>query len=349
MTSDVDFFDGLFGVFNDSLPDGWGRMLLDRSLLTRGISPGQTGPLDRLASLGRSGMGALTYQPAITSERHTFPIADMDEIAAQTKQVLEGDPSDVIDEMFFMGGSSGGDRPKILVGYHPENDHIISDAGDLPLGYEPWIIKFPSAADRSDIASIEYAYYKMAVDAGIEMSICKLFRGRSGRAYFGTKRFDRSRGKRLHMHSASGLLHDNFRLSNIDYGHLMDCAFRLEKHVIAYEKILRLAALNVFAHNRDDHSKNISFLMDHTGQWRLAPAYDLTFSYSSHGMHSTTVDGEGKDPGKAQLISLGEQFGVKNPGIIINEVREVVSNWKKYANESGIGVESRQLIGKVIE
>ncbi len=349
LTAEIDFFDGLFGVFNDSLPDGWGRLLLDRILLARGISPGQIGPLERLAYVGRSGMGALIYQPAIPPDRDAFPIADMDEIAAHTKQVLEGDSSDVIDELFLLGGSAGGARPKILVGYHLENDHIMSDAEDLPLGYEHWIIKFPSSADRPDIATIEYAYYKMAVDAGIEMNTCKLFRGRSGRAYFGTRRFDREKGKRLHMHSASGLIHDNFRLSNMDYGHLMDCAFRLEKHVIAYEKILRLASLNVFAYNRDDHSKNISFLMDHKGHWRLAPAYDLTFSYTSHGMHSTMVDGEGKDPGKAQLLSLAEQFGVKNPNIIIDEVRDVVSNWKKYANESGMGVESRQMIRKVIE
>ncbi|MEN8225941.1 MAG: type II toxin-antitoxin system HipA family toxin [Bacteroidota bacterium] len=348
LTPEANFFEGLFGVFNDSLPDGWGRLLLDRYLLTGGISPGRIGPLDRLAYIGRSGMGALIYQPAILQERETIPVADMDEIAAQTKQVLEGDPSDVIDEMFLLGGSSGGARPKILVGYHPGNDHIISDMENLPAGYENWIIKFPSSTDTSDIATVEYAYHKMALDAGIEMSHCKLFRGRSGRAYFGTRRFDRSQRERLHMHSASGLMHDNYRLSNMDYGHLMDCAFRLEKHVGAYEKVLRLASFNVFAHNRDDHSKNISFLMNREGRWRMAPAYDLTFSFSSHGMHSTTVDGEGKDPGRTQLISLAQQFGVKSPEMIIDEVQDVVSNWKKYANESGMGVESRQRIGKVI-
>ncbi|MCK5337398.1 MAG: type II toxin-antitoxin system HipA family toxin, partial [Bacteroidales bacterium] len=349
LTAEIGFFDGLFGVFNDSLPDGWGRLLLDRSLLAGGISPGQIGPLERLAYVGRGGMGALMYRPAITSGLEAGNIADMDDIAKQVKQVLEGNSTDVIDELYKLGGSSGGARPKILVGYNPKTDHLIADAENLPEGYEHWIIKFPSSSDPNDIANVEYAYSKMAMDAGIEMNTCKLFRGRSGIAYFGTRRFDREKGKRLHMHSASGLMHDNFRLSNMDYGHLMDCTFRLEKHVIAYEKILRLASLNVFAYNRDDHSKNISFLMDHKGHWRLAPAYDLTFSFTSHGMHSTMVDGEGKDPGKAQLLSLAEQFGVKNPNIIIDEVRDVVSNWKKYANESGMGVESRQLIGKVIE
>jgi serine/threonine-protein kinase HipA len=348
LTAEIDFFEGLFGVFNDSLPDGWGRLLLDRALMSRGILPGQLGPLDRLAYVGRGGRGALIYRPAIPPETGALPVSDMDEIAKQVKQVLEGDSTDVIDDLFILGGSSGGARPKILVGYNPKTDHLIADAENLPEGYEHWIIKFPSSSDPIDIANIEYAYSIMAMETGIEMSRCKLFRGRSGREYFGTRRFDREKGKRLHMHSASGLMHDNFRLSNMDYGHLMDCAFKLEKHVGAYEKILRLAAFNVYAHNRDDHNKNFSFLMDHTGSWRLAPAYDLTFSFSSHGMHSTLVDGESKDPGKTQLLSLAEQFGVKSPDQIIDEVCDVVANWKKYAKEAGVGKESVGLIYKTI-
>ncbi len=348
LTAEMDYFEGLFGVFNDSLPDGWGQLLLDRVLLSKGILPGQIGPLDRLAYVGSGGMGALIYRPAITSGWEAGNIADMDDIAKQVKQVLEGNSTDIIDELYKLGGSSGGARPKILVGYNPKTDHLIADLENLPEGYEHWIIKFPSPSDRSDIANIEYAYYKMALEAGIEMSRCKLFSGRSGREYFGTRRFDREKGKRLHMHSASGLMHDNFRLSNMDYGHLMDYAFKLEKHIGAYEKILRLAAFNVYAHNRDDHSKNFSFLMDLTGSWRLAPAYDLTFSFSSHGMHSTMVDGESKDPGKAQLMSLAEQFGVKNPGNIIDEVCDAVANWKKYAKEAGVGKESVGLIYNTI-
>jgi serine/threonine-protein kinase HipA len=348
LTAEINFFEGLFGIFNDSLPDGWGRLLLDRALMSRGILPGQLGPLDRLAYVGRGGRGALIYRPAIPPKTGALPVSDMDEIAKQVKQVLEGDSTDVIDDLFILGGSSGGARPKILVGYNPKTDHLIADTENLPEGYEHWIIKFPSSSDPIDIANIEYAYSIMAMETGIEMSRCKLFRGRSGREYFGTRRFDREKGKRLHMHSASGLMHDNFRLSNMDYGHLMDCAFKLEKHVGAYEKILRLAAFNVYAHNRDDHSKNFSFLMDHTGSWHLAPAYDLTFSFSSHGMHSTLVDGESKDPGKTQLLSLAEQFGVKNPGQIIDEVCDVVANWKKYAKEAGVRRESVGLIYKTI-
>ncbi len=349
LTADINFFDGLLGVFNDSLPDGWGRLLLDRKLTAQGILPGQIGPLDRLAHVGTGGMGALIYRPAIPPPGMKVDrLVDMDEIAKQITQVLEGNSEDVIDDLYKMGGSSGGARPKILVGYNRHTDHLIPDNENLPEGYEHWIIKFPSSTDRPDIANIEYAYYKMALDADIEMSQCKLFKGKSGREYFGTKRFDREKGKRFHMHSASGLMHDNFRISNMDYGHLMDCAFKLENHVGAYDKILRLATFNVYAHNRDDHSKNFSFLMDHTGKWRFSPAYDLTFSFSSHGMHSTLVDGESENPGRVQLTSLADQFGVKNPDIIIDDICDVVADWKKYAKEAGVSKMSFELISKTL-
>jgi serine/threonine-protein kinase HipA len=169
--------------------------------------------------------------------------------------VLKGESSLVIDELYEMGGSSGGARPKILVGYHPNTNHLIHGIDTLPEGYEHWLIKFPSSNDRIDSAQIEFAYHKMALESGIKMNPCKLFESQSGNLFFGTKRFDRSKDSRLHLHSASGLLNDNFRLSNLDYGHLMDAAFKLEKDVAGHEKILRIAAFNVLSHNRDDHGK----------------------------------------------------------------------------------------------
>ena len=188
----------------------------------------------------------------------------------------------------------------------------------------------------------------MALKAGLEMSECKLFTGQSGQTYFGTKRFDRAHGKRMHMHTASGLMHDNFRMSTMDYGHLMDCAFQLEKHVKAYEKVLRLAAFNVFAHNRDDHSKNFSFLMDANGQWNLAPAYDLTFSNSAYGFHSTMVAGESKSPGKKHLLNLATHFGIKKPELILDEVREAICSWFSIAKECDVPQSTIKNIEKAI-
>ena len=341
-------FDGLFGVFNDSLPDGWGRLLLDRYLSSLGIAIQEISPLDRLAYVGTSGMGALTYRPEISQTFDRDKQIELDEVAADMKNFIEGESTDVIEKLHQLGGSSGGARPKILVGYNKGSNHIIHGAEDLPEDYEHWIIKFPSSIDSPDIAHIEYAYHKMALDAGLTMDVCKLFAGKSGKNYFGTKRFDRVHGQRIHMHSASGLLHDNYRMSTMDYGHLMDCAFQLEHSVESYSKVLRLAAFNVFAHNRDDHSKNFAFLMDKHGSWQISPAYDLTFSYSAHGHHSTMVAGESKNPGKKQLLELARVFDVKDPEKILDEVRDSISNWNTIANDCGVSSSSRNRIAREI-
>lgn len=341
-------FEGLFGVFADSLPDGWGKLLLDRALAARGISIANLSPLDRLAYIGTQGMGALIYRPEIFIDHADQFKIELDEIARSTKQIIAGLATDVLDEIFRLGGSSGGARPKILVGYNPITQHLIGAEKELPPPYEHWLIKFSASSDSKDVANIEYAYYKMAIDAGIEMSDCRLFESKSGNTYFGTKRFDRQGNNRLHLHSAAGIMHDNFRLSTLDYGHLMDCAFQLERDVKAYEKVLRLAAFNVFANNRDDHSKNFSFLMDGTGKWRLSPAYDLTFSYSGHGMHSTMVAGESASPTRTHLMKLANYFNVTNASTILDEVQDVVNNWKKYAASSGVKSASKNSIQKVI-
>lgn len=335
-------FDGLFGVFDDSLPDGWGRLLLDRKLAEKQIPLHEVSPLDRLAFVGQSGKGALVYAPAQEQEDGVQEnnLYDLDLLAHEMDIVIEGAPSDILDELYLLGGSSGGARPKIQVGYHSATDRLVTDQDHLPDGYEHWIIKFPSSLDKKDVANIEYAYYLMAKEAGIEMAECKLFTGKSGQQYFGTKRFDRSGNHRLHMLSAAGLMHDDFRHSQMDYGHLMDGAFQLENHVEAYLKVLRLAAFNVFSHNRDDHSKNFSFLMDANGQWNLAPAYDLTFSYSSHGMHSTMVAGESKNPGVKHLLELAVVFSIKRPMEIIDQVKESINQWPTFARESGVSENS---------
>jgi serine/threonine-protein kinase HipA len=348
-SADKQPFDGLFGVFNDSLPDGWGRLLLDRSLSAKGIDFTRITPLDRLAHVGSRGMGALVYRPEIKPEKTADPVTELDLLASEMSHILHGTSSEIIEELFFLGGSSGGARPKIFAAYNLLADNLIHGADNVPEGYDEWIIKFPSSSDSREIANIEFAYHKMALLAGIEMSECRLFKGKSGHVYFGTKRFDRVSGKRLHTHTASGLMHDNFRMSTMDYGHLMDCAFRLEKHVKAYEKVFRLAAFNVYSHNRDDHSKNFSFLMNAKGEWQFAPAYDLTFSYSGYGFHSTMIAGESKNPGREELMKLATHFGLKNAGSIIEEVQEAISQWGEIAREYGITRETKITIQSAME
>jgi serine/threonine-protein kinase HipA len=293
-------------------------------------------------------MGALVYKPEIEPAQSTDPIPELDILASEMTQILQGTSSEIIEELFILGGSSGGARPKIFVGYNPHTGELVHGVKNTPEDFEEWIIKFPSSSDNREIANIEFAYHKMVLLAGIKMSECRLFKGKSGKVYFGTKRFDRIAGKRLHVHTASGIMHDNFRMSTMDYGHLMDCAFRLEKHVKAYEKIFRLAAFNVYSHNRDDHSKNFSFLMNAKGEWQFAPAYDLTFSYSSYGFHSSMVAGESQNPGRKELMKLATHFGLENANSIIEEVQEALRQWEAIATECGVSKENRQNIQKTL-
>jgi len=347
--ADRNLFEGLFGVFFDSLPDSWGKLLLDRKLMAMGLDPLQTSPLDRLSFVGVNGLGALEYQPInedLTIDKHIF---DLDKISSESQHLITGADSEILEELYVLGGSSGGARPKINVWVNEANKEISSNNKTTGDQFEPWIIKFPTLSDKPDIANIEYAYMLMAKAAGIETADCMLFQGKSGKFYFGTKRFDRCNGEKLHMHSASGLLHDDHRYSQMDYGHLMDCAFQLEKSVSGHEKVLRLAAFNVYSHNRDDHSKNFSFLMDKVGKWKLSPAYDLTFSSSSYGHHNTTIAGESFNPGFSNLMELAHEFKVNNAKTIIDEVKTTVACWSKFAEEAGVNHSSKKLINKTIQ
>jgi serine/threonine-protein kinase HipA len=292
-------------------------------------------------------IGALFYVPTDYNCIENKEL-NLDAIANEISDVLKGENIDVLDDLFLFGGSSGGARPKILVGYNPKTDQILSDIFDLPMDFENWIIKFSSSYDLPDIALIEFTYNQMAVAAGLEVAPFKIFETKRGNRFFGTKRFDRVGNSKLHLHSAAGLMHDNFRLSTMDYGNLMDCAFRLEKNYNAYFKTFRMAVFNVLAHNRDDHSKNFSFLMDAKGLWKLAPAYDLTFSQSSYGHHSTSVNGESKNPTVKHLLDLANHFGLNDAKYIIEEVSDAINNFENLASNNGITKSSKQLISGLI-
>jgi serine/threonine-protein kinase HipA len=177
-----------------------------------------------------------------------------------------------------------------------------------------------------------------------------LFPAKKGAGYFGVERFDRVHDKRLHMHTVSGLLHADHRLPSLDYEQIIRATLALTRNVQEVEKILRLAAFNIFAHNRDDHAKNFSFLMDDKGSWNVSPAYDLTFSGGPGGEHSTTVMGEGKRPGKEHLLMLATKIGIAKPlaNSIIDEVKDAVQQWPIHAEEAGVTKASKKIIADVI-
>lgn len=337
-------FDGLFGVFNDSLPDGWGRLLMDRKWLKQGKNILEIGVLERLAYVGSNAQGALVYKPDLMYKGKDFEL-NLDSFAFDSLEILKNNQHNLLDELYQLGGNSVGARPKVLI---PSNANEISV---LPKeGYEPWIIKFSSLHDIQDNAKVEYAYYQMATNCGIKMSESKLFRGESGNVYFGTKRFDRiNTSNRLHYHSASGLLHDNFRMSSLDYGHVMDALNRLENNFQACERVFRIACFNVFTCNMDDHSKNIAFLMDDKGNWSLSPAFDLTFSPVKGSYQSMSIAGNHQEVSKKDLLNLANQFNINHATAIIEEIENTVVEWKKYAQNLEINSDVKNLIDKSIK
>ena len=308
-------FEGLYGVFADSLPDGWGRLLVDRMLLREHVDPHLVDGLNRLAIVGASGMGALTYRPCyeLPMEGQTN---DYDRIAEQCKQMFLTDEADDLDELFKLGGSSGGARPKILT----------------QVDGEAWIVKFPSSMDKEDIGVQEYAYAGCAADCGIRMSETRLFPSKICGGYFGTKRFDRCRDadgneKRVHMLTVSAILETSHRIPNLDYHTLMKLTAILTREHAELIQLFRRMCFNVFAHNRDDHSKNFSYLYDEEADcWRLSPAYDLTYSNSIGGEHATCINGNGKNPGEKNLLEVAAQAGIEQTEAksIILEIEEKV-------------------------
>lgn len=322
-------FDGLPGVFSDSLPDGWGRLLFDRMARAQGILQANISPLDRLAHVGLHGMGALVYEPD-NSPSDVHELIDLDHLALQTEEVMQGSSEDVIKELLALNGSSAGARPKALIGVNTNRKNISYGAKQLDKGFEPWLVKFPNAQDGDDAGAIEYVYALIAKEAGVLMPEVHLFPSQKGKGYFAVKRFDRDENKRLHMHTVSGLLHSDFRTPSLDYEDLLNLTGALTKDIREVEKMYRLAVFNVLAHNRDDHAKNFSFLMDENGDWKLAPAYDLTFSSGPNGEQSTMVMGEGKNPAISHLLKLGTEAKLAKKRIneIIDQTKSALERWE---------------------
>ena len=341
-------FDGLFGVFNDSLPDGWGRLLLDRELRRRGIDPSTPTPLDRLAHVGDGGMGALAYEPAHDAERLSGAI-DLHRLAKESRRVLEGGTAELLHELFQLGGSSGGARPKVLVQLSADGREVVAgDDGPRP-GFEPYLVKFSAGSDPKDCGAIEHAYALMAKAAGIEMEETRLLaRDRRHPGYFATRRFDRRDAERVHVHSLGGLLHADHRIPSLDYDTVLRATRALTRDDRELTRQARRMAFNVLAHNRDDHAKNFAFAMEADGTWRLTPAYDLTFSDGPRGEHATMVAGEGAAPGEAQIAQLAKLHGIGPKAIrtILDEVRAATSRWASFAIEAGVSKRSAQRIQK---
>lgn len=288
-------FDGLWGVFADSLPDAWGRLLVDRMLKSKGLSPADVSQLDRLAIVGKMGMGALSYRPAWNTHQET-DLIDLDELSDQCHAVLNHEDISDLDSLFRMGGSSGGARPKVMT--------------------DEWVIKFPASGDMRDCGLMEKEYMDCAAACGITVPETRLMPSRQCSGYFAIRRFDRETidGKRVrhHMLTAAAILEMDWRTASLDYHTLMKLTKILSLgNMSDIEQMFRRMCFNVYAHNRDDHAKNFSWIYDERMDcWHPSPAYDLTWSTTYFGEHTTTVDGNGRNPAEKELLAVGKAAGL---------------------------------------
>ncbi len=283
-----DPFQGGFGVFNDSLPDGWGNILLDRYLQKRGIDPYKLTIPERLSLIGSTGRGALEYHPD-KSIRTENGFMDFNKLAIEAAKILSSDyVGESLDELYLHGGSSGGARPKVFV--------KIED--------KEWLVKFKTTNDPVDIGEKEYAYSLLAKECGIEMPETKLFEGK----YFGAVRFDRTAEGKIHTISAAGLLHADYRIPCLDYSGLLKICRQLTLDMEQVYALFRQMVFNVIISNRDDHAKNFSFQFK-ANRWQLSPAYDLLPSSGFNGYHTTTINNQG-EPSLNDIMTVASEVGL---------------------------------------
>jgi serine/threonine-protein kinase HipA len=350
-------FQRLPGMLADALPDDFGNALIDAWMAKHGVLKNQIATLDRLAYMGKRGMGALEFKPALGAHKESAAPLQMKSLVEEARKAIEGDLSvdaqaeAALANIIRVGTSAGGARAKAVVAWNRKAKQIRSGQFDLAPGFEPWILKFDGVGKYSELGTgadygrIEYAYYKMATQAGVVMSECRLLE-ESGRAHFMTRRFDRDvvngRTIKHHVQTLCALNDLDFKQrATHAYAQLFMVVAQLGLGDDAISQIFRRMALNVMARNCDDHTKNFSFILRQGGNWELAPAYDVTHAYNPKGewtfQHLMSVNGKFKDITRADLLAEADRFGVRRPNDLLAEVRAAVENWPSHARKAGLG------------
>lgn len=309
------FFMGLPGLVADSLPDGWGLLLMDRAFARAGRPPARISPLERLAFIGERAMGALVFEPADDTPPEPDTL-DLTQLAREAEQINRDDADEIsqdanpaLTRLLMLGGSPQGARPKVLVHYQPGTGRISGHA-DNNGGGEPWLIKFPANQEHRDACAVEALYARLATHCGLDMPPSQFFELDGRHSAFGVRRFDRAAGLRVPMQSLSSALHADYRQPTLDYEMLLRLTRRLTGDEREVVKAFERCVFNVLTHNRDDHARNFAFCLDRQRHWKLAPAFDLTYSEGPRGQHFTTIAGEGLAPSRAHLLELARRAGV---------------------------------------
>lgn len=342
-------FGGLHGFLADSLPDGWGYLLMRRRLAKAGVDIAALTPLERLALIGDQGRGALVFAPS-TAPADAVETLDLDLLAEAATTLMAGEAPALADTLANLGGGSGGARPKIHIGFNADGAVSVG-SGETPPGFDPWLVKFRAPEDPEDIGPIEAAYAEMAAAAGVVMSPHRLIPARSGHPYFATRRFDRpDGGGRLHMVSLAGAVEAPADRPSASYDTYLRATRAITRRAEDVVEAFRRMIFNVLASNRDDHTRQHAYLMDAAGTWTLAPAYDLTHSPGPGGEHYMDIEGEGRRPTRGHVLALAARHGLAERIVIpmIDEVRAAVSDWPTFAAATEVTTASRDRVAEAI-
>lgn len=349
-----DTFMGLPGLLADALPDAYGKALLDRWLASLGRE--FANPVERLCYQSKRSMGALEFMPAkddYLDESSAIEISSLVQIAAEVlsdkadlKTNLKEDTKEALINIIKVSTSAGGQRAKAVIAYNDTTGEVRSGQLEAAEGFNHWLLKLDGVTnaalgDPQHYGKIEYAYYKMALKAGIEMTECRLLE-ENGRSHFMTKRFDRMGGfEKIHVQTLCGIAHYDYKMLHAySYEQAFQVMRRLRLPYGQAEQMFKRMVFNVIARNQDDHTKNISFLMDKTGTWKLSPAYDMSWAYNPKGEwtshHQMSINNKWDNITRADLIAVAEAMHIKKADSIINETCDAVSMWTTIAKELDI-------------
>jgi len=366
-----DTFRGLPGLLADSLPDNFGNSIINTWLARQGRTPASFSPVERLCYTGSRAMGALEFHPAVQeafAESVPVQVADLVRLAqtvAAQRSSLAGDltdeATDALLDIIRVGTSAGGGRPKAVIALNDVTDEVRSGQVDAPAGFSHWLLKFDGVRDHqlgepAGYGRIEYAYYLMATACGIRMMPCRLL-CEDGRAHFMTRRFDRpdhpDGGRKLHLQSLCAMAHYDFNEPAMwSYEQAFQVMRELRLSYRDAEQQYRRLVFNVVARNQDDHTKNIAFLMDQSGQWRLSPAFDVTYAYNPDGAwtarHQMSVNGKREGITLADLLAVAAEMNIRKAKDIVAEVVAVVGRWPEFAADAGVDEETVARIGRAL-
>lgn len=367
-------FNGLPGLLADSLPDRFGNSLIDAWLAAQGRPPGSFNAVERLCYTGARGMGALEFVPALGPRARKTSRIQVDQLVELASEVLtnknklnvsfvDEKKARAMTDILRVGTSAGGARAKAVIAWNPVTNEVRSGQVSAGKGFEYWLLKFDGVRGNKDkeledpegYGAIEYAYSRMARDCGIDMKQCRLFE-EGGRRHFMTRRFDRlDDGRKLHMQSLGALAHYDFNDAGAhSYEQALFVARQLGLPMSAIEELFRRMVFNIVGRNQDDHVKNIAFLMDKSGAWSLAPAFDMTYSFNPAGVwtgkHQMTLNGKRDDFAMDDFTACARSASMKRgrPEAIIADVESTVSNWSVYAEEAGVSREKQNQIKRTL-